>query len=51
MGEGREEGECCGGGEEVECGIVDEFGGVGIAGGVRRVGGVGGVMGGVFGRR
>jgi hypothetical protein len=41
--EGREEGECCGGGEEVECGVVDEFGGVGVA---VVIGGVIGVLGG-----
>ena len=38
-----EEGECCGGGEEVECGVVNEFRGVRIAvrvGGVVWVGGI-----------
>ena len=52
MRERREEGECCGGGEEVECCIVDESGSVGIAVGVWVwVGGIGGVAVGVFGRR
>jgi len=44
--EGGEEGECCGGGEEVECGVVDEFGGVGVAVVIVVIGGVIGVLGG-----
>lgn len=31
VGEGGEQGECCGGGDEVECSVVDELGGVGVA--------------------
>ncbi len=31
VGEGREQGEGCGGGDEVEGGVVDELGGVGVA--------------------
>ncbi len=42
VGERGEQGECGGGGEEVEGGGVDELGGGGVAGGVRGVGGVGG---------
>lgn len=29
-GKGGEQGECCGGGDEMECSVVDEFRGVGV---------------------
>ena len=48
MAEGREEGECCGGGEEVERGIVYEFGGFWVSVVVNRVVGI---FVWVFGRR